>query len=203
MGSQYISKKRDFKPISIDNFVSISKEVIEEVIKVIQVLKNSNAINLSALELRTKYQIEMDKCAGYIRNINLINEQIDKCKLYLKTFYTDVSIDNVKDIVDVFINEDILITSLIYLNAMKSYIEDGGDSRGSYIIDRGDIDFNNIKSKGIVLKLDNGKRKDIVQDVELVYDNVLVYNILRKPIPDDDSWFENVYNRYLSGDIVH
>ena len=170
-----------------------------------EALVDVNSEKLPPKTLREKYQKEMDKCAAFIRTPEAIAVQIGRCRDYLSSFTAQTIVRSPEELVDALINRDILITQLVYLKAMKTYIDKGGRSRGSYLIDTGNIDFDNCKTRGVAAELDNGARSEIVQEVFLStssLDGVETVDIPRRPLPPDDAWFETVYNDFLSDRII-
>jgi len=200
--AQYISKRATNSPINFKEFLACTESEINRVLEICENLSSENKEKLNAKDIRIKYQKEMDEAASYIRDADKIYNQIKRCKQYLSEFDTKTYAKKPKDMIDAFINQDILITQLVYLSAMKEYIDDNGNSRGSYLISRGDIDFSNARTLGIVSPMDNGMKSEIIQETELKGDKVIIENIKRRAIPNDDSWFEVVYNEYLNDNII-
>ena len=103
-----------------------------------------------------------------------------------------------------FQNYDLLISQYVYLCAIKDYIERGGRSRGSYLV----YDF---EGELPLKQLPEQFRFTLTDDLEFdrQIQRVLYQNgscTFRwdpvKPIPEDDNWFENVWNQYLDDEII-
>ncbi|NMA95887.1 MAG: oxidoreductase, partial [Clostridiales bacterium] len=112
---------------------------------------------------------------------------------------------SIDELPDVFRNRDILLTQYVYLNAIKSYIEEGGRSRGSYLVydDKGQLPIDSLPNEFRFL-LDDGELTEKTQEIGFSKDD-LRCNIEWKPvrpIPTEDNWFENVWNQYMQGDII-
>lgn len=90
---------------------------------------------------------------------------------------------------------------------MKEYIEKGGRSRGSYLIadESGEIP-NSKLSADFRFSLDNGDLTKYVCEVELKKDGEELECVAQwKPvraIPQEDGWFENVWNAFLRDEII-
>jgi succinate dehydrogenase/fumarate reductase flavoprotein subunit len=87
---------------------------------------------------------------------------------------------------------DLSLTHAVYLEAIREYLEKGGKSRGSFLVNGPDGDLADpddfVSNKILELRVDGTVRKQWV-DI--------------RPIPDDDGWFENVWKDYSRGDVFH
>jgi hypothetical protein len=96
-----------------------------------------------------------------------------------------------------------LITQYVYLSAIKDYIEKGGISRGSYLIydSDGELPIDDLDEK-FRFKAGNDQLNNKIQRV-LYEGNSCEFNWDQvKEIPQDDNWFENVWNKYMKGKII-
>jgi hypothetical protein len=107
-----------------------------------------------------------------------------------------------EELKEAFINQDILITQIMYLTGMLEYIRSGGKSRGSYIVQTNELNFSECKSNGFKVQLDNGAKKDSIQQIWLDDGKVVCKEVKRRAIPNKSTWFELVYNKYLSNEII-
>jgi Succinate dehydrogenase/fumarate reductase, flavoprotein subunit len=144
-------------------------------------ISDTATINLDEiLNLRQNYGKRMDNCGAFIRNAGDIVTAIDVCKSELDLF-GQYKVNNVTDYIELSINYDILITQYIYLSAILEYINHGGKSRGSYLIN-GDTTIDELHTdKVCYASFDNNT-------VKFRWENV-------RPIPESEQWFETIYNR--------
>jgi succinate dehydrogenase/fumarate reductase flavoprotein subunit len=132
---------------------------------------------------REKYGKLMDNCGAFIRNHDEIVSAIDMIHGELLAFFDKYKTDNARDLVEIAINRDVFITQYVYLNAIKEYIEHGGKSRGSYLID-GDYKIDTEHQNQVCyVKYTDG-------DTKFKWENV-------RPIPQSEQWFETVYNKFI------
>lgn len=75
----------------------------------------------------------MSYCGAFIRNVNDIRAAIPEIRAELELF-DSYQADSPETLRELSINRDILLTQLVYLSAILGYAEDGGLSRGSYLI---------------------------------------------------------------------
>ena len=86
------------------------------------------------LELRRGYGEKMTRHGAFIRDYDGICETIDFISAELDGFYGKYRAADPKTLIELSINHDVLVTQLMYLSAIKEYVERGGKSRGSYLI---------------------------------------------------------------------
>lgn len=202
--AQYISKCYTQDPMPIKEFELVAQSVLSEFYNTCEKLMVWDKKKKSPAILRKEYGQDMDRNAAFIRKKDEMAKQIELCIQRITKFTDETLVRNSNELLDAFINKDILTTQLVYLNAMSKYIEDGGLSRGSYLIDDGSIDYSNCAEAGVIAPLDKGARDGLVQEVTLdpTTCTVTVENKPVRPIPSDDSWFEIVYNDYLNDEII-
>ena len=199
--AQYIARRQKEAPVAEDYFSKAAETQVEELLSTCEALFAGG--QKDPLTLRIQYQKEMDKCAAFIRNPEEIAAQIEHVQAYLEAFTDETKVSSERDLQEALINRDILVTQLVYLNAMKAYIDAGGGSRGSYLIDTDGIDFTRCASHGVDAKLDEGRRAGIVQETWILPENkVAVKDINTRPLPPDDAWFETIYNAYLNDEVI-
>jgi len=146
----------------------------------------------------------MSVCGGAVRNRDVILEALESVKSQIDFFEDSVCISNVGELKKVYRLWDILICKRVYLEAMLDYIVKGGKSRGSalYFDPAGNKPYDFLPNEFTFI-LDDGSQADEVQQV--VYENGVCNFNLRKvrPIPNDDSFFENVWRDFReNGNIV-
>jgi hypothetical protein len=103
-----------------------------------------------------------------------------------------------------FKNRDAVIAQITYLAAMDEYLRQGGVSRGSYMV----MDRNGVLP---CAGLDDAFRYVLGEDTlrekicEAVYHpdaSVTLTWVDRRPIPQQDGWFENVWADYRADRII-
>ena len=149
----------------------------------------------------------MTRAGALIRDLDECIKAIDECEREWERLVEDTKLSSVDELPDAFRNRDILLTQYVYLNAIKAYIEEGGRSRGSYLIrdDEGRLPIEGLSDE-FKFTLDKGELTDKVGEVELKIEGNNIYCSIEwrpvRPIPSEDNWFENVWNEYLKGDII-
>ena len=94
----------------------------------------------------------------------------------------------------------------MYLEAIKEYLEKGGKSRGSYIVMNPDGE-KPCEALGDEWKFSLNQEDAFVnQKILQIYldeeAKVKKQWVDIRPIPQEEAWFENVWNAYLKDEIV-
>ena len=142
------------------------------------------------IEERKKGGRRYDECAAFIRD----REKIERLKRdigeEIRTFFSENRAKDHRALVELMINYDTLVTRYVMLSSIEAYIDDGGLSRGSYLITDGGKVPENVetdtahRSKVLVTAYDASETAATVR-----FDPV-------RPIPETDNWFETVYNAF-------
>jgi succinate dehydrogenase/fumarate reductase flavoprotein subunit len=155
---------------------------------------------------RNEIQERMTACGAHIRDPNKISAAIaDAWKLYYR-MKNEMRIPAVTELPGAFKNLDLCLTQAMYLEAIGEYLEKGGQSRGSYLV------LNPDGKKSCVELGEEWKfllgEEDAFVNSKILEVSLDEQGIVRKkwvdihPIPQEDVWFENVWNRYMSDKII-
>ena len=131
-----------------------------------------------------------DECAAFIRDRKKIGILKREIADEIKSFFTVNRARDHRALVELMINYDTLVTRYAMLSSIEAYIDDGGLSRGSYLVCEngavpGDVETDiRHRTKVIITSYDP---ENVSSDVR--FDNV-------RSIPDTDNWFEQIYNGF-------
>ena len=132
-----------------------------------------------------------DRCAAFLRSPDEITVLRDKTALEIAEFFDVHGAADHAALVELSINYDTLVTRYAVLSAMLAYADDGGSSRGSYLIKgRPEID---TAHRNKVLRTCLSE-KDGEVSASCAFENV-------RPVPVTDNWFEEVYNNFGKPDM--
>lgn len=133
----------------------------------------------------------MSACGAVIRDKTTSDEAALLANEMLLALPGRLGSDNVKNLLDCFILMDHCITHFIYLKAIHHYINEGGRSRGSYIVSSTGDKFNPE-----ICTFEKEIEKKII---ECSYRNgsLAFHAIDARDIPEQDLWFEKVWKEYL------
>lgn len=199
--AQFIAGNYTAPPMEAEAFGRAADRAVrrcEEVIR--SVTKNQNGAYPQAL--RKQYQRRMDLCGAFLRDLPQVEAAIEECVRDIRELSAKTFAETPAQLRDVFINQDVLYTQLVYLSAIGEYIRQGGGSRGSYLI--GERDLSQCAAQGVKTRLDNGAFSDRACEVAFDRESLCCRFQWEKvrPIPQGESWFETVYNQYLRHEVI-
>ncbi|MCL1992885.1 MAG: FAD-binding protein [Spirochaetes bacterium] len=133
------------------------------------------------------------RCASFIRPVDAISENMKLVENAAEVFAMP------EDLADFFALKEIQIMSRLMYAALDAYIKGGGKSRGSYLI----VDsLKNIKDYLKGAEIDSLFR-DKVLTARYTPEARQVESSFRpvRPIPESDTWFEQIWHEYRSGKL--
>ncbi len=138
----------------------------------------------------------MTAAASAIRSTQAIEEALSVTAAHMKAFDGEVGVGkNGKKLGDAFRLRDTLISQYVYLTAMREYAKKYA-TRGSSLY----YDPNGVLREGLEecfrFTLDDGGSRDTVQEVQYTPCGCEVTYRPVRPIPEADSFFENVWRAY-------
>lgn len=101
-------------------------------------------------------------------------------------------------------NLDAIITETVYLAAMEEYLRRDGTSRGSYLV----LDAQGESPCAALgdsfrYRLGDDPHREQICETRLAPDGQVQFAwVDRRPIPDDEGWFENVWAAYREDGII-
>lgn len=141
----------------------------------------------------------MSWAAGIIRSNERIRTAFAEASLLEMNIRERLGAGNVKDLAFCFRISDLCTTHLIYLSAIKSYIEGGGRGRGSCtIIDERHFDLDRWISGGDGPEICSYDREVESSVVEAYFRSgkVTTASVPVREIPSQELWFEKVWKEF-------
>ncbi|PTX17655.1 Succinate dehydrogenase/fumarate reductase, flavoprotein subunit [Halanaerobium congolense] len=201
--AQYITANYQGDPLELEEFLDSAKAEIVKKVNLGEKLANNLSDSSNVLEIKTKIGQRMSKIGAHIRSLKSAERGIRDSKNDLDNLFKNSELSSLRELSLAFQNYDMLITQYVYLSAIKDYIEKGGISRGSYLIydSDGELPIDDLDEK-FRFKAGNDQLNNKIQRV-LYEGNSCEFNWDQvKEIPQDDNWFENVWNKYMKGKII-
>jgi succinate dehydrogenase/fumarate reductase flavoprotein subunit len=161
--------------------------------------KNKNA------DFQKEIQHRMSAFGGIIRNSTSIEIAAREAKEELVMMHNRLKATNVKELADAFQLMDLCLTHYLYLEAIKTYIEEGGRSRGSFLI----TDNSGYHPEGItesewnftICRFDREIENNILE-IRYKNKNIEKEMVKVRPIPDQELWFEKVWKKNLEDNLA-
>ena len=191
--AQYISKHQENNKADEKIFDQVSEKAVNKHVSITRAILGDED---NALVLTEKYQKLMDEVAGPIRNAQRFDEALGEFKSAFDSFDSLVKVNKENRLWLAYRLRDALIAQLGYITAMKSYVLDGGKSRGSGIYTSELGELPEKMEETFRFELDTGAFNDVVLSV--TYNNGEFEADKRpvRPLPEGGGFFENVWRDY-------
>jgi succinate dehydrogenase/fumarate reductase flavoprotein subunit len=205
--AMYISNRYNSKPQDVKHFMVLAGAQIKKKLEFAQKMVNCRLKDKSFIQsTREQIQERMSNFAAHIREPRRVKKAIVEAWNLLSRLKTEMRIPSAKELPQAFKNLDLCLTHALYLEAIGEYLRKGGQSRGSYLV------LNPEGEKPLKRLSDEWKfrmnEKDSFVDKKILEIFLDEQGKVRKqwvdvrPIPQEEKWFENVWNDYLKGDII-
>lgn len=202
--AQFITKRYNMPPMDLSTFLYEVKISVNTTLYLAGnwILSGSSAENKKYL---TEIRKRMSESGGIIRDRGKVEKSTKMAQSMVKLLPSAMGAGSVPELADAFQLMDNCITHYVYLRAISFYLENGGRSRGSYIVtdcavtetDRtADLNLHpdlcqydrDIENKIIEVGFKEGIINLKLQDI--------------REIPRQDLWFERVWKDYLEDNYL-
>jgi succinate dehydrogenase/fumarate reductase flavoprotein subunit len=200
----YISKHYKQDPPEINIFLNAAKVQIEKKLDLASLWLNSEGKG-SGNDILENIRDRMSGFAGIVRKRASVEIAARQAADILNNIDTQLSASGTEEVAKAFQLMDLCLTHYIYIEAIKEYIENGGRSRGSYLV----TEKNGFHPEGIpenewnftICRYDRDIENKIL---EISYrEGVIKKELVKvKPIPDQELWFEKVWKKNLEDNLT-
>jgi succinate dehydrogenase/fumarate reductase flavoprotein subunit len=203
----FISKRYAETPPELERFLASAEEQVKSQYGLAkQVVESPVNENAALYKVREEIQERMSACAAPVRTPEKVKEAIKEAWSLYSRLRKEIKVSSAKELPAAFKNLDLCLTHALYLEAIGEYLEKGGKSRGSYLV----MDPEGEKpceALGDEWKFSlNQEDAFVSQKILQIYldENAKVNKqwVDIRPIPQDETWFENVWNAYRQDRIV-
>jgi len=205
--AQYIANVYRQSPKDLEAFVDTVKTQVEKQHAEYSEYLNSDGKAVDLDEIRPAIQERMTEYAAFMRSEKGISKALQEARqLYNAILEKGIRCTNRKNLVRATEDKFLALTSIAFLEAMKYYIEDGGGSRGAFMVldENGDLTVDSRRGSEMRHRSENlEKRKEIleVQKKENETDRFEVKPVAIRPLPDDQSWYETTWADWERGRV--
>lgn len=203
----FIEKKYGMKPLPPKDFLEAVESQIREKFTFARKMLDKRAKTTVRLEkARQEFQARMSAFGAHIRDGREIGPQVEKAWSLCARLKKGMRLSSRHELPETFKILDLCLTHAVYLEAIKEYMENGGRSRGSYLV----LDPNGEKP---CPQLDERWRFSLETPESLVSRKILEISLNEemrpvkqwvdvRPIPAEKNWFENVWNDFRRDQII-
>jgi succinate dehydrogenase/fumarate reductase flavoprotein subunit len=195
----YSTKKYKLPPADLSTFLS---EVSISVNTTLNLASNwmSSGSSVSNKKYLAEIRKRMSESGGIIRNRGIVAKSASEAELMVKEIPSRIGAGSVSELADAFQLMDNCVTHFVYLRAITYYLENGGRSRGSYVItDNPKPESGNKSELNLQPELCQFDRDIENKILEIAYkDGNINLNLQEaREIPKQELWFEKVWKEYL------
>ncbi|MFA7109506.1 MAG: FAD-binding protein [Sphaerochaetaceae bacterium] len=174
-----INTTKEHRPEVLDLETKEKLKIFETI-----VIHGKEKKELSALSLSKEYQEKMSAYSGFIRDVDKLKIMEEKLEFLIEHYFEKVYVPKNVGVELLFTTYDQLITSLAVISSILNGASLSGSYGGALVKEKGEV----VKTKS---KVDN---KKII--TEKNGNKFISYLKEVNSLPDEDLWFENVWNEY-------
>lgn len=201
--AQFISKRYQASPASAHDFsLSVSDQLMQRCAQ-IDTLLTVGGDKAQLIAYRNELQARMSASGAQMRAADQISVALEQARQQFAD-WSHCGVTNPDDLPYAIKNLDAIITQIVYLSAMVEYTRRGGTSRGSYMImDRqGTLPCEGLSDDFRFRLQDDPLREEICEAVLLPNGDTSFNWTERRPLPEEDDWFENVWSDFREDRII-
>jgi hypothetical protein len=155
---------------------------------------------------RNEIQERMTAFGAHIRDPKKIKESLKQARDQYAELKKNSQVSSVKDLIFALKNLDLCLVHILYLEAIKEYIEKEGQSRGSFLVlnPEGDPPCKSLGRRWeFMLNNEDATVENHILEISMDDDHEIMKKwVPIRPIPKENLWFENVWNDYLNDNII-
>ena len=194
--AQYIAHAYRDRPISVKKLEYICGEQIRAAL---QYGLNAMETPGQALDLKQERALlgeRMNRAGANIRSLEKAEQALTENEAQRQRVMQGHLV-SVQELAGYYRLRDLLFSQKVYLEAIRDYIRHGGKSRGSYLI----YDPDGVKPLESLpemfrCSLEQPDAENIIQETEWTGNQVKFTWRSARPLPPEDSWFEEVWRNY-------
>jgi len=161
----------------------------------------------TSAQVREEIQARMSDHAAFIRHPERVARAVADAQVLMQEVHqAGQRIRSELDLPRAIENEHLCLTHLAFLRSIEHLIENGGGSRGAYMVLDASGDRIVATPRGEILRhrSENMALRSEVLETRCVPGDpwdVEVRAVAVRPLPDDTSWFETTWREFQSGDV--
>ena len=192
--ANYIAKRRMDAVVDEAVFSALSEKALLEMTELAEAVRSEES---NVLYYKDYVSGLMSTYAGAIRNKEKIADSLHEINRISKEFSHLIKIDRQNQLQWVFRLRDILISIQCYMSAMLDYAEAGGKSRGSalYTDMTGNKPYAQLPDE-FTFTVDDGKLDETIQLVSYQKGQCALSWRDRRPLPENNDFFEVIWKSY-------
>ena len=204
--AMFIARRYNSSPPVQEKFIELAaSQIINKFKQAQQMIDSAKADEFYTRGAREEIQERMSAVGAHIRELTNIRKAVREAWKTYSRLKDGIKVASPDLLPAAFKNLDLCLTHAIYLEAIAEYLEKGGKSRGSFLVldQSGEKPCPEMSDRW---KFSLSQKEDFVNNkiLEIYFDGQQVNKkwVDVRPIPDEDIWFENVWNEYLKDNVI-
>ncbi|MFH0922261.1 MAG: FAD-binding protein [Fibrobacterota bacterium] len=199
--AQRIAKVYNKSTLKSKEFEAAAKRKAPQILKTLANLKSNRAKKSDVLSYRNEFQSRMTEQGSHIRDLAKVEKALEEAYAQVKRFDA-MKIRDEKEIPEALKNRHLVLAHAAYLEAVRFYLKNDGGSRGSYMVmAKEGLSVLPGKLAEWVYKPENAGLREKMIETTLVKGRFECTLTNRRPLPQEEYWYENVWNDYLKGEV--
>jgi len=194
-------------PMPREQFAKLIEPQVKAEIDRIERLLASGPSAPAPSDVRQEIQARMSEAGAFIRSESSAKSALDGAKRLRATLAKEGQrLRTRRGLLQAIQNDHLCLTHVAFLETIKFYIDHGGGSRGAYMIldDRGDRSVDTKRGSELPHRSENlQKRQEILETRLNDAGEFEARPVPVRPLPDDDSWYETTWRRWVAGEVFH
>lgn len=174
----------------------------QELLLLMEKLGDTAGGHSEVAQFRDEFQQRMSSFGAHIRSHETIKKALTRAYEQIVRF-SQMRIAHRSEIPAALQNRHLVLAHAAYLEAIRAYLDAGGGSQGSYLVkDKNGDPVLEVLGEEWRYKPENPEMRQKVLETVLGKDGKFHSEWKpRRPIPQETSWFENVWNSYVKGEV--
>ena len=195
--ADYIAAKYRDSTLNVSDALSLAELALGESLTYLNICADASR---DWREVFKEIQDRMSLAGAHIRSEKTLIQAVAEARSLMNKLRQDgCSMKDVGETKKVLSMHQLCLAHLVYLEAILYYVQSGAGSRGSGMVVDGNADAET--PEGFRMVKENPEYRKMIQ--ETVFEDGEVRNCWthRRPVPDDELWFETVWADYRAGKI--
>lgn len=194
--AQYIAHSYRERPMNTDDLDRHCGEQIKKAMKYGLDALEDFGKNLDLKREREILGERMNRAGANIRSEKKAGQALKENAAQMQRI-KEAHLASVRDLPSYYRLRDLLFSQMVYLEAICDYIRNGGKSRGSYLIysPDGSKPLDRLPEM-FRCTLEEPGTENRIQEVQYTEDQIKFMWRNARPVPEEDSWFEEVWRNY-------
>jgi len=203
--AQFIAARYREEAPPLDEFLKTIKPNLEKKTELLTGLVERTQLGSTSVnEIRSEIQERMTTCAAHVRSPEGVRKALRAAYTLRDQLKDRLVISSRRELLAAVELMELTTTHLVYLEAIREYLEKGGGSRGSFIVldPNGTCPSEKLGREWCYKPFDNNLMDRICETWLNENGKTVTEWIGIHPIPTEEGWFEKVWQEYREDRII-